>query len=61
MKILLIGLIALLMMGCTKNPLNDAIFDGDNLTKDIHKQGYFNCINSGASKKYCSKRHNYRE
>ena len=64
MKILLISLSAFLMMGCTKNPsyykLDNAIDTGNNITGNIHKQGYFNCINSGALKGYCSKLHNYK-
>lgn len=65
MKILLISLSAFLMMGCTKSPschkLDDAIDTGNNITGNIHEQGYFNCINSSGSKGYCSKRHNYRK
>jgi len=62
MKILLISLSVFLMTGCcSKNPINDLINDDDNLAKGMHKQGYFNCINSGGSKGYCSKVHNYRE
>ena len=65
MKILLISLSVFLMIGCVpKNPshskLNNTIYDGNHITKNIHEQGYFNCINSGASKGYCSKRHNFR-
>jgi len=65
MKILLIGLSAFLIMGCTKSPsyykLDNALDNGNSLTGNIHEQGYYNCRNSGGSKGNCSKRHNYRE
>ena len=64
MKILVIGLSAFLMMGCTKSPsyykLDNTIDRGNNITENIHEQGYFNCINNGDSKENCSKRHNYK-
>lgn len=64
MKMILIGLSTFLIMGCIQkspshNKMNNAIDRGNNITENIHEQGYFNCINSGGSKGYCSKQHNY--
>ena len=53
-------------MGCSqKNPsyskMNNVRSDGSRISKNIHEQGYYNCLNSGGKKPYCSKLHNYRE
>jgi len=64
MKVVIMSLSVFLVLGCTKNPsyykLNNTIEIGDNITHDVHEQGYYNCINSGASKGYCSRLHNYK-
>jgi len=66
MKLLLMSSITLIIMGCSqKNPsyskMNNVRSDGSRISKNIHEQGYYNCLNSGGKKPYCSKVHNYRE
>ena len=49
-KISLLLLIIFYLIGCCKKPL----------AQRLHKQGYYNCINNGGEKPYCSRIHNYR-
>lgn len=60
-KIIGVSFLGLLFVsGCASKAVQTYDY-GSNLTGDIHKQGYYNCVNSGGSRNYCSQRHNYRE
>lgn len=51
-KVIVTYLGLIFILGCSPKP---------SLADALHKQGYYNCINSGGESNYCTKRHNYRE
>ena len=61
----IVFVILFLFIGCAKKSASYYKFRDTNtnihsLTPDIHKQGYYNCINNGGSQSECSRVHSYR-
>jgi len=61
----IVFVILFLFTGCAKKSASYYKFRDTNrnihsLTPDIHKQGYYNCINGGGSESECSRVHSYR-